>query len=143
MLTVVTGPPCGGKTTHVREHASPDDLVLDLDAIAHAMGYPHTHVTWGDDHPAVHAARMARAHVLYALLNGKLRCDAWVIDTQPDGAMRAQYARAGARTVTVDPGEQVCLERAADRPATTRAGIAAWYAGQPSTGSRALGVFGR
>ena len=132
MLTVVTGPPCAGKTTHVREHAQPGDLVLDLDAIAHAMGYPDEHVTWGDDHPAIQAARMARAHVLNALLNRRLRCDAWVIDARPNGGMRAQYQRAGAELVTIDPGEQVCLERAAGRSDATREAVARWYAGRPA-----------
>lgn len=64
MLTVVTGPPCGGKTTYVEEQRQPGDLVLDLDALAHSMGYPSTQVEWGDQHPAIQAARMARAHVL-------------------------------------------------------------------------------
>lgn len=143
MLTVITGPPCGGKTTHVRDHAEPGDVVLDLDAIAHAMGYPHEQITWGDDHAAVRAARMARGNVLHALLSGKLECTAWVIDTDPDGGMRAQYRRAGARIVTIDPGLDTCLERAVDRPAATRKSIADWYARHPATGSAALGIFGR
>ena len=33
-LTIVTGPPAGGKSTYVREHAAPGDLVVDLDTIA-------------------------------------------------------------------------------------------------------------
>jgi len=141
-LTVVTGPPCAGKTTYVAEHRAPDDLVLDLDAIAHSMGYPESQVRWGDDHPAVAAARMARARVLHALLTRSLRCAAWVIDARPDGAMRAQYRRAGARIVTVDPGREVCLERAAARPASTHEAIVSWYASR-STAPRALDVFGR
>lgn len=127
MLTVVTGPPCGGKSTYVRANAQATDLLLDLDAIAHAMGYTETQVEWGDDHPAITAARMARAHVLNALLTGRLQCAAWIIDARPDGAMRAQYQRAGAHIITIDPGEQVCVDRAANRPSTTHEGIATWY----------------
>lgn len=143
MLTIVTGPPCGGKTTHVREHAEPGDLVLDLDAIAHAMGYPREQIEWGDDHPAIQSARMARAHVLNALLNHRLIANAWVIDTAPAGAMRAQYQRAGARTITIDPGRDVCLERAANRHPSTRDGIVNWYAKHAPGPSAALGIFGR
>jgi hypothetical protein len=29
--------------------------------------------------------------------------------------------------VTIDPGEQVCRDRAADRPSGTLEGITAWY----------------
>ena len=42
MFTVVTGPPCGGKSTHVREHAKPGDLIVDLDLIALALSHNQT-----------------------------------------------------------------------------------------------------
>jgi predicted kinase len=31
MLTVVTGPPCAGKTTYVRNNAKPGDIIIDFD----------------------------------------------------------------------------------------------------------------
>ena len=37
MLTIVTGPPCGGKTTHIANHAHPGDIIIDLDRIALAL----------------------------------------------------------------------------------------------------------
>lgn len=128
MLTVVTGPPCAGKTTYVREHRASGDVVVDLDAIAAAFGYPDAQIQWGATHLAVDAARMARAHVIAALLSGRLQATAWVIDTDPPGSARAQYERAEATTVRLDPGRSVCLERAAARPQGTVAGIEAWYA---------------
>lgn len=39
-VRVVTGPPCSGKSTYVDEHANRGDLVIDLDRIAYAVGYP-------------------------------------------------------------------------------------------------------
>ncbi len=33
-LTIVTGPPAGGKNTYVDKHAAPGDLIVDLDMIA-------------------------------------------------------------------------------------------------------------
>lgn len=36
-LTIVTGPPCGGKSTHIATHATPGDIVIDLDRIALAL----------------------------------------------------------------------------------------------------------
>jgi rare lipoprotein A (peptidoglycan hydrolase) len=130
VLTVVTGPPCGGKSTYVRAHRKPGDLVVDLDQLAQALGYPSAQIRWGDTHPAVRAARTARTQVIRALLHGEIRGDAWVIDTRPDRAMRAQYERAGARFHTADPGEAVCQERAADRDPSTLEGIASWYGDQ-------------
>lgn len=34
VITVVTGPPCSGKSTYVRTHARPGDIIVDFDAIA-------------------------------------------------------------------------------------------------------------
>lgn len=142
MITVVTGPPCAGKTTYVDEHRRPTDLVLDLDAIAHALGNPPEHVDWTSTHPAIAAARAARGHVLYSILNGKLTGNAWVIDARPTGGMRAQYERADARFVHLDPGELVCVERARDRGGDVVHRIHEWYRTSGPAQASALSVFG-
>ena len=36
-VTVVTGPPAAGKTTHVREHAQNGDINIDYDLIANTL----------------------------------------------------------------------------------------------------------
>jgi hypothetical protein len=36
-VTVLIGPPAAGKSTYARTHAQPDDIVIDLDAIARAL----------------------------------------------------------------------------------------------------------
>jgi predicted kinase len=33
-VVLVCGPPCAGKTTYVREHANPGDLIIDYDDLA-------------------------------------------------------------------------------------------------------------
>ena len=43
-VTVVAGPPCSGKTHHVRTNAGPDDLVIDWDEIAVRLGSPRSHI---------------------------------------------------------------------------------------------------
>lgn len=57
MLTVVIGPPAGGKSTWVRERAKPGDIVIDFDLLACALtgpgGDPHDHT------PAVAAVTKA------------------------------------------------------------------------------------
>lgn len=145
-LVVITGPPCAGKSTHAQQHAQPEDLILDLDTLATALGYPGDHVIWDDNHPAVHASRMARAHVLGALLDGRIPGKAWIIDARPDDVSLIRYHRAGAELITIDPGREVCLDRAADRSTEAVERVEAWYRatdeGADEDRPDALGVFG-
>lgn len=131
-IRVVTGPPCSGKTTHVREHAGPLDVVIDLDQIAHALGYPTPQVDWSEDtpHPARVAAMRARASLVKAALDAGFGAPCvWIIDTQPSAVAAARYVNAGAEVFRVDPGPDVCHQRATDdaRPAATHDQIDRWY----------------
>lgn len=125
-LIVISGPPCAGKTTHVQEHRQPGDLVLDLDTLAHALGYPTPHIDHAqlDDHPARTAALTARASILKH--RGRWTdnpATLWIIDT--DGR-----PLPGAEIRTIDPGADVCHQRATltGRHESTHAQIDQWYA---------------
>lgn len=135
LVNVVTGPPCSGKTTYATEHRSPDSVVIDLDALAHALGYPSPHLSWGDQHPAAEVARGLRYQLVGQVLKGTLAAEVWVIDSDPRDHMRRAYDRLGARVVDLDPGLLVCLARADDRPAETAEAIRRWYAAraEPTT----------
>lgn len=135
---VITGPPCAGKTTHIAEHRRPNDLVVDLDTIAQALGYPDPHINWNSTHPAVEASREARYAIIGAVLKNRIRANttAWIIDSNPTPAMLRWYRQAKATITTLDPGAKVCHDRAdADqRPALTHQHIDDWYA--ITTGAR-------
>ena len=124
-VTLVCGPPCAGKTSWVREHAEPGDLVVDWDALAVALGSPHSHA-----HPAALrpfiaeardavTARLDRAHNLRA---------AWIIATAPRQADRERLA-PGADVVLLATPEDECLRRARRdrRPRDTMDAIEAWW----------------
>ena len=108
MLTVVTGPACSGKSSYVREHAEPGDVVIDFDVLAQALGSPVAH-----DHPrpvvlvAVAAWHAALAPAVRAHRGG---VRVWIVDTDPPKARRQAYYADGARFVrmAVPAGE---LER--------------------------------
>lgn len=121
-LHLVTGPPCSGKTTHVRQHAGPTDVVIDWDAIAQALGSPSTH-----DHPPhlVPFVAEARDAVIARLARPSDAAAAWLIKTNPTAD---EYA-AAASVVTLDPGVDECLARAHrdGRPQHTLDGIRTWY----------------
>lgn len=138
IVHVVCGPPCGGKTTFVRDNKNDDDLVIDLDAIAQAIGYTETHGARGN---CLRIALAARRGAINELL--RKRCGAWVIHTQPSPEDVTRYQLAGAVFHICDPGMDECLRRAeADaRPDGTAKAIREWYANAgfkapPTTGER-------
>lgn len=123
-VTVVSGPPCAGKSTYVAAHAEPGDVIVDLDRLALALSagtddhaYPE-HVR----HVAIGARRGAIGRALLVT-----EAAVWIIDTDPDYRAEAEYRQAGVTLVTVDPGEDVCLARAAELRPQMAGVIRAWY----------------
>jgi hypothetical protein len=75
-LVLVIGPPCSGKTTYVATHAAPDDVVIDVDALAQALGSPAGH----DHHPHHLAAALAARDALVTN-SGAWSSTTWLITT--------------------------------------------------------------
>jgi hypothetical protein len=122
MVTVVTGPPCGGKTTHIETHAKAGDVVIDLDDLATALTTDHHHIT-----PAVlTVARAARRAALDAAL--ALDADVWLIDSAPTPRDRQRYTDHGARFIHCEPDRFTLNQRADARGNGAHAAIAEYYA---------------
>ncbi|QXU55205.1 hypothetical protein [Rhodococcus sp. LW-XY12] len=127
MITIVSGAPCSGKTTYVRERAHPRDIIVDFDLLAQALGSRNTHAHW-PEHVAF--ARLMRRHAIdLAATQRALYPVAWIIDTAPSHSALAYYAAAGARFEVCDPGRDECLRRALadNRPDWTIPEIHRWY----------------
>jgi predicted kinase len=112
-VTVVTGPPCSGKSTYVRNHAKPGDIVIDFDTMAQAFGSPAPH-----DHSAAtrHVTIMARRAAIAAALtvNG---ADVWIVDCNIGRDRLRDYQRVGAHIVGLDVDRTELHARAGrDRP---------------------------
>lgn len=139
MLTVITGPPCSGKTTYMRQHAKPGDITIDFDALAQALGSPVTH---GHERPVWKVAIEARAAAIKAAgQQCQAGATAWVIDSRPDWAARQAYEAAGARIVDLiaEPAELHRRASAAGRPDSWHRRIDRFLAGddpQPRTATR-------
>ena len=121
-VTVVVGPPCSGKTSHVTELRRPGDLVLDYDALAVALGSPATHTHPAALHPFVCEARDA---VLARLSRRSSVGRAWIIQTRRPRA--GEWPGADVVVLDVDAAE--CRRRAiaAGRPAEALTAIDDWW----------------
>ena len=127
-VTLVCGPPCAGKTTYVRRHARPGDLVLDADMIAQQLGSPRQ---WMHALEFATEAQdvMARGMAHIARMDSGT---AWVIRGAPDPAERMRLARTlrADRVLVLLPDRRELHRRAQARPHSrqTRQVIARWLA---------------
>ena len=117
MITVVTGPPCGGKSTYIKENAKDGDIVIDMDKIALALiqGKPESHEYGEEVRSIARAARKAAVKQSLVVGQGN-RLGIWIIHTDPSVADRTNYRIVSARFVECSPGLRVCLERLKKRP---------------------------
>lgn len=133
-LYVVTGPPAGGKTTWVREHAKPGDITVDYDAILGALTPRGTEPYDAPMH-VVDVAQTARNGAIHVALNKVWYCDVYIIDSKPTDQARQRYESLGATFVDLDPGFEVCIARArAERHARIQAVVADWYRSRVALG---------
>lgn len=129
MLYVVTGPPAAGKSTWVREQAKHGDVTIDFDALASTLtppdephSYPHHIIA------ITKAARMAAVHTA---MNLPRSINVYIIHSTPSNKQLGWYDRQGAKIITIDPGEDVVLQRCrAERPAHMLDVVQQWYADQ-------------
>ncbi|SOE25626.1 AAA family ATPase [Streptomyces sp. OK228] len=127
-LFVVVGPPCGGKSTWVREHAERGGIVIDYDRIANALAAEGP-FEWGFRKPFARVAYEARQAAINEALRHVKTHDVYVIHSVPRPAVMAHYRKYGAEVVTCDPGREVAEARCrAERPESSMDGVKRWYA---------------
>ena len=127
MLYVVTGPPAGGKSTWITAHATPRDIVIDMDRIASALTGPGA-PAWNQDTVVQRVAQRARFAAIDEAVRHLDDVDVYLIHTMPGPKALARYRRLRARIVVVDPGEDTVRERvAAMRSADMARVVTRWY----------------
>lgn len=115
MLTVVTGPPCSGKTTYVRTHAQQGDIVIDFDNLAEALGSTVRHGHSPAHQQVTIAAR--RAAIDAAVRWHHKGTTVWIVDCTVSAKRAVMYAEAGAEIVTLSADAAELHRRAhAERP---------------------------
>lgn len=128
-VTLVCGPPCGGKSWFVREHAGEGDTIVCVDTFAREAGSDVTHN---------HAGRYYRAgedrfQDVCAQLGRDRYAVGWVVRCAPAALDRVELARLvrASRVVVLLPPHQIARTRArlrdgAEFQATWKA-IDSWY----------------
>lgn len=133
MIYLVYGPSCAGKSTYVAEHAGSAPR-FDFDRIAGTIaGESETPHNYSDD---VRAATLAtRRGFMGWLLDEETKTteDVWVINARPSLATVDAVRAKGGRLILIDPGREVCLQRAENdgREANTVDRINDWYDNPP------------
>lgn len=126
-VVLVLGAPCSGKTTFVRAHASPSDVVIDLDLIAEQLGSPVSH----DHAPQFFEAAAKVRDRMETRVAQSLSGRAWVIRTSGRPSTRQRLVRRlkATRVVVLNPGIGVCLARAQDagRSPAALSRIVGWF----------------
>lgn len=122
MIHVICGAPCSGKSHYVKHHAKQGEIVIDADKIAEAIGS-------GVKHQANGVCWDAALKLRKVLIDYAKRSDAesWIIHTKPSKSQIEEYKRLGAEIVVLDPGIEVCKQRAEERPKGTVEEIEKYY----------------
>lgn len=108
---VVHGSPASGKTSYVREHMSPGDLVVDLDYIKSAISFMNAIETPDNLLPVAIGIR----DYLYDLIEERAVdcCNIWVIGCLPERAERRELIeRLDAEEVHCSADYHECIARA-------------------------------
>ena len=87
---LVYGAPGSGKTTFVRKHAKPCDVIIDFDDIRQALGYSR----YGQDPLEIKGALLHRDRALRALSMGAPGTEAWLVVMAPTRAERIAWCQS-------------------------------------------------
>lgn len=130
MKTLIIGAPCAGKTTYARQNRKAGDPLIDFDRLVEATGGT-AHAQGQDDIRRV-AEAMRKAGQGRGFADD-ISADVWAIHTRPSNGALADMAERGIRIICLDPGKDICLERAEKeaRSESSINAIKAWYENPP------------
>ena len=130
MKTLIIGAPCAGKTTYARQNRKAGDPLIDFDRLVEAAGGT-AHAQGQDDIRRV-AEAMRKAGQGRGFADD-ISADVWAIHTRPSNGALADMAERGIKIICLDPGKDICLERAEKeaRSKSSIEAIKAWYENPP------------
>jgi predicted kinase len=108
-VTLVCGAPGAGKTTYVRQHEQPGDVIIDLDDIKQSI----CNDRYSDDAAVVKRAFRVRGDLIYSLARREAG-RAWLIVVAPTNEERVAWLAALGPKATmqaIDTGRAECHRR--------------------------------
>lgn len=127
MLYVITGPPAAGKSSWITARARATDIVIDLDRLALALAGPGA-PSWQHDPTLLKVAHRARFAAIDEAVKHRDTVDVYLIHTMPSPKALARYKRLDAEVVTVDPGQDIVMQRVRDMRDPAMTAVATrWY----------------
>lgn len=106
----------------MREQAKGNDIIVDMDRIALAIAVEGV-AEFEYSEAIRNIARQARPAIVKGALlagQGERNLGVWIIHTDPSPQDRQMYRAMNAKFVDLDPGKEVCLTRAKERPEANR-----------------------
>jgi len=127
-VTLVSGPPCAGKSTYVMERRDVRDVVLDFDDVCEQQGGQRY-----DRSPGILAAAAARFQELVGdlALNVGEPGEAWIVTTSPRRWQRKRYRDTIGvwRSIVLLVEQDELIRRAElERPLEWAAFVPKWFA---------------
>lgn len=126
-IVLITGAPCSGKTTMALSLKGPEDIVIDADLLAQAIGSSDSHNHPG--HIKALAAVLRDTATNEAIRHGH---KAYVVSASPT----AENTIPHSEVIVCDPGMAACLTRANGRPRWTKDAIKKYYTAREKTSIR-------
>lgn len=104
MIHVISGAPCSGKSTYIREHAQSGDLIIDLDEVAKAIGTPdHDYCSTVKKETLAEIRRL----LIEDAIAEKDSVDSWIVDTLLSGSYPED-----AEVIHLEVDKETAIERA-------------------------------
>lgn len=127
MIHIITGSPCSGKSTYIKEHKKEGDLVIDFDEIAFCFGSE----MWKAEGLIREATLEARKSAIGVALKNP-DAESWIVHTSPNEAQLQIYKESGAEIIVLDTSKEECLARAErdNRPTSTMEGIENYFSSE-------------
>lgn len=129
-LRVVIGPPASGKETWADENTRPGEILINFDRLATSLGARDVDSLTSTERKAATAARQG---IIRGLEEGYISGSVTALYSFPSPATLDRLRELGAEFITIDPGKEETLSRAASekRPPETIDAIHRWYNNPP------------